>query len=72
MVGRARRRRLSAFAISPATHAALSLQAGVYPKAVSERLGHASVSITLETYSHAIPAMQEEAAAKVAALVFGA
>jgi integrase len=53
------------------THATLALQAGVHPKVVSERLGHASVSITLDTYSHAIPAMQEEAAAKVAALVFG-
>ena len=37
---------------------------------VSERLGHATVSITLDTYSHAIPAMQEEAAALIAALVF--
>ena len=31
------------------------LQAGVHPKVVSERLGHASISITLDTYSHAIP-----------------
>jgi len=54
------------------THATLALQAGVHPKVVSERLGHASISITLDTYSHAIPALQEEAAAKVAALVFGA
>ena len=38
-------------------------------KVVSERLGHASVGITLDTYSHAIPAMQEDAAAKIAALV---
>jgi integrase len=53
------------------THATLALQAGVHPKVVSERLGHATVSITLDTYSHAIPAMQEEAAEKVAALVFG-
>lgn len=53
------------------THATVCLQAGLHPKVVSERLGHASVSITLDTYSHAIPAMQEEAAAKVAALVFG-
>ena len=44
------------------THATLALQAGVHPKVVSERLGHATVSITLDTYSHAIPAMQEEAA----------
>ncbi len=40
------------------THATLALQAGVHPKVVSERLGHATVSITLDTYSHAIPAMQ--------------
>ena len=35
------------------------LQAAIHPKAVSERLSHATVSITLDTYSHAIPAMQE-------------
>jgi integrase len=35
---------------------------------VSERLGHANISITLDVYSHAIPAMEEEAAAKIAAL----
>jgi integrase len=49
----------------------LALQAGVYPKVVSERLGHATVSLTLDTYSHAIPALQEEAADTVARLVFG-
>jgi integrase/predicted RNA-binding Zn-ribbon protein involved in translation (DUF1610 family) len=54
------------------THATLALQAGVHPKVVSERLGHATVSITLDTYSHAIPAMQEEAAALIAGLVFSA
>jgi integrase len=43
------------------THATLALQAGVHPKVVSERLGHATISITLDTYSHAIPAMQEAA-----------
>jgi integrase len=52
------------------THATLALQAGINPKVVSERLGHATVSITLDTYSHAIPAMQEEAAALIAGLVF--
>jgi hypothetical protein len=40
------------------------------PDVVSERLGHATISITLDTYSHAIPAMQEEAAALIAGLVF--
>jgi integrase len=53
------------------THATLALRAGVHPKVVSDRLGHSMISVTLDTYSHAIPAMQEEAAAKVAALVFG-
>jgi integrase len=54
------------------THATLALRAGIHPKVVSERLGHATVAITLDTYSHAIPAMQEEAAAKIAQLVFTA
>jgi integrase len=52
------------------THATLALRAGIHPKVVSERLGHATISITLDTYSHAIPAMQEEAAVQIAALVF--
>ena len=39
---------------------------------VAIRPGHATVSITLDTYSHAIPAMQEEAAALIAGLVFAA
>ena len=53
------------------TYATLALSAGVHPKVVSEVLGHASISITLDIYSHAIPAMQESAAERVAALVFG-
>jgi integrase len=47
------------------------LKAGVNPKIVSERLGHANISITLDTYSHVLPDMQEEAAAKVSDLFFG-
>ena len=43
---------------------------GIHPKVVCERLGHATVSITLDTYSHAIPAMQEEEAVRIAELVF--
>jgi integrase len=52
------------------SHATLALRAGIHPKVVSERLGHATVAITLDTYSHAIPAMQEEAAERIAGLVF--
>ena len=51
------------------THASLALAAGVNPKVISERLGHATVSITLDTYSHAIPALQEEAAERIAGLL---
>lgn len=51
------------------THATLALAANVHPKVVSERLGHAGVAITLDIYSHAVPAMQADAADAVAALV---
>jgi integrase len=47
------------------THATQLLIAGVHPKVVSERLGHASIGITLDTYSHVLPSMQEEAAERV-------
>jgi integrase len=51
------------------TWASLALAAGVNPKVVSERLGHATVSFTLDTYSHVMPGLQEDAAARVAALL---
>lgn len=44
------------------THATLMLRQGVHPKVVSERLGHSSVTITLDTYSHVLPGLQEAAA----------
>jgi integrase len=44
------------------THASLLLVRGVHPKVVSERLGHASIAITLDTYSHVLPTLQDEAA----------
>jgi integrase len=43
-------------------HATIMLMQGVHPKVVSERLGHSSVGITLDTYSHVLPSMQAEAA----------
>ena len=50
------------------THVTLALAAGVHPKVVQERLGHSTVAFTLDVYSHAVPALQEEAAERVAAL----
>ena len=52
------------------THATMALRAGIHPKVVSERLGHSSVSITLDLYSHAGESLQAEAAARVAEVVF--
>ncbi len=51
------------------TWASLALRDGVNPKVVSERLGHATVSFTLDVYSHVMPGTQEDAASTVAALV---
>src|SRR5207248_9146314 len=47
------------------TSATLALAVGVPPKVVSEQLGHVSAAFTLDTYSHVLPHMQEEAAAKM-------
>ena len=52
------------------TCATLMLLAGVHPKVVSERLGHASVKITLDTYSHVLPTMQREATEKLGGLLY--
>ena len=53
------------------TAATLALAAGVSPKVVSEQLGHASAAFTLDTYAHVLPHMQDEAATKVEAMLFG-
>ena len=45
------------------THASLLLKQNVHPKIVQERLGHASISTTLDLYSHVTPGLQEAAAA---------
>ena len=47
------------------SHATHLLAAGVHPKIAQERLGHSSVGITLDMYSHVLPGMQEDAVAKV-------
>ena len=47
------------------THATILLQMGEHPKIVSERLGHSRVNITLDTYSHVMPEMQQETAKRL-------
>jgi integrase len=47
------------------------LLAGVHPKVAQERLGHSTVSVTLDLYSHVTATMQEDAAAKIDAAFRG-
>lgn len=54
------------------SHATLLLQQGEHPKVVSERLGHSSISITMDVYSHVMPNMQRGAADKLSEFLFGA
>jgi len=44
------------------THASLLLAAGIHPKVVQERLGHSTITVTMDIYSHVVPTMQREAA----------
>jgi integrase len=54
------------------SHATQLLLAGVHPKVAQERLGHSTISVTLDLYSHVTATMQEEAAAKLDASFRGA
>lgn len=51
--------------------ASLLLAQGVAPRVVMETLGHSQISLTMDTYSHVIPALQKEAAEKMDALLSG-
>jgi integrase len=48
------------------SYATAALAAGVPPKVISQRLGHATIAITMDTYSHVIPGLDEQAAETVA------
>ena len=52
------------------TNATAMIAAGVNPKVVQQRLGHADVSITLNTYTHVLPSMDKEAAQKLDNILF--
>jgi integrase len=47
------------------SHASAMLAANINPKIVRERLGHSRIALTMDTYSHVFPGMQEEAAAAI-------
>jgi len=50
--------------------ATLLLTANEHPKVVSERLGHANIILTLDTYSHVLPSMQQAASEKLEGILF--
>jgi integrase len=52
------------------THATLLLLNGENPKVASERLGHCTIVLTLDTYSHVLPGMQEEATTRIENALF--
>ena len=47
------------------SHATQLLSGGTHPKVAQERLGHGSISVTMDLYSHHVPGLQEEAAEMV-------
>jgi integrase len=52
-------------------HATVLLRAGIHPKVVADRLGHSTVGVTLDVYSHVVPDLQKEAARAVDAILAG-
>lgn len=52
------------------SHATLLLKAGVHAKVVSERLGHSTIALTLDVYSHVLPSVQAEAAAHLEMMLY--
>lgn len=52
------------------SHATLLLKAGVHAKVVSERLGHSTIALTLDVYSHVLPSMQAEAAEHLETMLY--
>jgi integrase len=52
------------------THAVWRLKAGVHPKVVQERLGHETIGITMDIYSHVMPSMGREAASQLGAMLY--
>ncbi len=52
------------------TTATLLLQAGINPKIVSERLGHSTIVLTLDVYSHVLPNMQKDATDQLEQMLF--
>jgi integrase len=53
------------------TYASIALTAGTHPKVVADRLGHSTIGTTLDTYSHVVQSLEEQAAVRVALVILG-
>lgn len=53
------------------SYASIALAQGVHPKVVQEAMGHATIAVTLDLYSHVVPSLQREAARTMGAALFG-
>jgi integrase len=51
------------------SHVTLLMAAGEHPKVVQERLGHSTITLTLDTYTHLVPGMQELASSRLESLL---
>lgn len=53
------------------SYASIALALGVHPKVVQEAMGHSTIAVTLDLYSHVVPSLQREAAKEMGAALFG-
>jgi integrase len=53
------------------SYASIALARGVHPKVVQEALGHSTIAVTLDLYSHVVPSLQREAAKEMGEALFG-
>lgn len=53
------------------SYASIALARGVHPQVVQEALGHSTIAVTLDLYSHVVPSLQREAAKEMGAALFG-
>jgi len=53
------------------SYASIALARGVHPKVVQEALGHSTIAVTLDLYSHVVPSLQREAAKEMGVALFG-
>lgn len=54
------------------SYASIALARGIHPKVVQEAMGHSTIAVTMDTYSHVVPSLQREAAREMGAALFGA